>query len=86
MLAARAGGPVDDGVAEHLVSVTDGNPVALVELPWVLTNERLRGTAPRPDHLPIGDRPARLFTARVGLLDTAAQMVLLVGWAEGMGI
>ena len=64
LLTARAGGRVDELVADHIVAVTGGNPLALVELPAVLTAEQLRGTAPLPDPLPIGERLSGLFAVR----------------------
>ena len=48
LLAAAAVGPVDENVADHIVAATDGNPLALVELPTALTVEQLarHGSSP----------------------------------------
>ena len=43
-----------------------GATPALVELPAALTVEQLRGAAPLPDPLPIGDRLSGLFAAEAG--------------------
>ncbi len=85
LLAAAAGRPVDEIVARQIVEATDGNPLALVELPAVLTAEQLRGTEPLPDPLPIGGRLSGLFAARVRGLDDNARMVLLLASAERFG-
>ena len=85
LLAAAAVGPVDEIVADHIVAATDGNPLALVELPTALTVEQLRGTAPLPDPLPIGERLSGLFAARVRALDAGARTVLLLASAERLG-
>ena len=85
LLAAAAVGPVDEIVANHIVAATDGNPLALVELPTALTVEQLRGTAPLPDPLPIGERLSGLFAARVRALDADARTVLLLASAERLG-
>ena len=42
-----------------------GNPLALVELPTVLTADQLCGVDPLPDPLPIGDRLSGFFDAQV---------------------
>jgi DNA-binding CsgD family transcriptional regulator len=85
LLTAAAAGPVDESVANHIVAATRGNPLALVELPNALTIEQLRGTAPLPDPLPIGEWLSGLFAARLGGLDAGARTVLLLASAERMG-
>ena len=85
LLTERAEGPVDEAVAARLVVATAGNPLALVELPAVLTPEQLRGTAPLPDPLPLGERLAGVFAPRVRALDAAARTVLLLAAAERFG-
>ena len=51
----------------------------------MLTVEQLRGTAPLPDPLPIGERLSGLFAARVRALDADARTVLLLAAAERLG-
>jgi len=85
LLTARVGGPVDEVVASRIVTATGGNPLALVELPEVLTTEQLHGTSPLPDPLPVGERLAGLFASRVAALDARARMVLLLASAERLG-
>ena len=85
LLAGSARAPVDPTVASRIVTATRGNPLALAELPAALTGEQLRGAAPLPDPLPIGDRLSGLFASRVRVLDADARMVLLLAAAERLG-
>ena len=85
LLTARAGRPVDEVVANRIVAATEGNPLALVELPAVLTAEQLRGTSPLPEPLPIGERLSGLFATRLAALDASARTVLLLASAERLG-
>ena len=85
LLAGSARAPVDPTVATRIVAATRGNPLALVELPAALTVEQLRGAAPLPDPLPIGERLSGLFASRVRALDADARMVLLLAAAERLG-
>jgi DNA-binding NarL/FixJ family response regulator len=85
VLARSARAPVDPTVASRIVAATQGNPLALVELPATLTVEQLRGEAPLPDPLPIGDRLSGLFASRVRVLDADARLVLLLAAAERLG-
>ena len=48
-------------------------------------SEQLRGTAPLPDPLPIGERLSGLFAERARALEADAQMVLLLAAAERLG-
>ena len=85
LLTAAAAGPVDESVAGRIVAATQGNPLALVELPAALTVEQLRGTAPLPDPLPIGERLSGLFAARVRALDADASDGAAVGVRRAVG-
>jgi DNA-binding CsgD family transcriptional regulator len=85
LLRSAAAGHVDDAVASRLVRATEGNPLALVELPAALTPDQLSGAAALPDPLPIGERLSALFTARVRALDGDARDVLLLAATERLG-
>jgi DNA-binding CsgD family transcriptional regulator len=85
LLMAAASGPVDSSVADEIVEATDGNPLALTELPGVLTVEQLRGARPLPDPLPIGARLSGVFAERIRALDDGARTVLLLASAERLG-
>jgi len=65
-------------VAERLCETTQGNPLALIELPNLLTREQLAGTAPLEEPLPAGPAVERTFARRVEDLPEGAQTALLV--------
>jgi len=83
LLAERAGPRLAPEVRDQLVAATGGNPLALIELPALLTGEQLDGTAPLPDPLPVGDNTGRAFTAQLERLDPAARTLLLLAAADG---
>ena len=85
LLEESAGHPVDPRVTGALLEATDGNPLALVELPAALTAAELSGEEPLPRSLPVTDRVRRAFLDRVRRLPAAAQTFLLVAAAEGSG-
>jgi DNA-binding CsgD family transcriptional regulator len=65
-------------VAERLCAATHGNPLALIELPTLLTPEQLAGTAPLEDPLPAGPAVERTFARRVQDLPEDSQTALLL--------
>ncbi len=83
LLRARSGA-LAPAVAELLVSETHGNPLALLELPALLSEEQLAGGRPIERPLPIGREIGRAFLARVHRLPSEAQRALLVA-AAGQG-
>lgn len=56
LLADRVANGVPDELAEDLLELAGGNPLALVELAEALTAEQLAGDAAAPDRLPWGSR------------------------------
>ena len=72
-------------VAERLVSLTGGNPLALVELPSVLGADQLAGRAPLPEHLPLTSEVERAFLARAETLGEGPRAVLSVAAADETG-
>ena len=65
-------------VAERLWRATGGNPLALLELPTVLTAGQLAGWEPLEDPLPVGASVERAFAGRAQALPRDAQRALLV--------
>jgi class 3 adenylate cyclase/DNA-binding CsgD family transcriptional regulator len=65
-------------LTERLYQLTQGNPLALVELPEALTDAQLDGAEP----LNLGARVERAFRGRVQALSAAAQRALLVAAAN----
>ena len=82
VLAEQAGGDVSPEVAALLVANTGGNPLALRELPSVLTPGQLAGTEPLPPRLPVTERIERVFLDRARRLSEDAQTLLLVASAD----
>ena len=72
-------------VRDQLVTRTTGNPLALLELPAMLTAAQRAGIAALPEPLPLGRSVERIFAERVSQLSPAAQHLLLVGAAEETG-
>ena len=82
VLAEQTGGDVSPEVAALLVANTGGNPLALRELPSVLTPGQLAGTEPLPPRLPVTERIERVFLDRARRLSEDAQTLLLVASAD----
>ena len=85
LLAVRGAAPVSAGVRDRLVEWTGGNPLALVELPSVLTAGQLAGSEPLPSPLPLSDTVQRVFAERAGRLPESSRCALLVAAAEETG-
>jgi DNA-binding CsgD family transcriptional regulator len=83
LLERTSPGPVAPVVAEHLAMATAGTPLALVEVPTLLTARQLSGAEPLPDPLPVGPLVARAFAPRLAGLHPAERTALLVGAAAG---
>src|SRR5918996_3893879 len=61
LLAQHAAVLVDPEVRDRLVERTGGNPLALIELPSILTSGQLSGPEPLPIQLPLTDGVERAF-------------------------
>jgi DNA-binding CsgD family transcriptional regulator len=68
-------------VRRRLIADTSGNPMALKELPSLLSVPQLEGREPLPSWLPLPDRMAHVYRERVQQLPVAAQEVLLLAAA-----
>ncbi|MFD4600847.1 AAA family ATPase [Streptomyces sp. NPDC058464] len=71
--------------SERLLQEAAGNPLALLELPALLTREQFTGAAPLPLSLPVDDRLEALFAPRLRELPAATLELLLVAALEGTG-
>ena len=65
-------------VADRLYEATHGNPLALLELPGLLSTEQLAGTASLSDPLPAGSTVERAFARRTEALPESSQKALVV--------
>jgi DNA-binding CsgD family transcriptional regulator len=68
-------------VAERLVATADGNPLALVEIPRLLSDAQRAGREPLSEPLRPGSQIERAFTAEVAALPEPAQRALLIASA-----
>lgn len=75
--------PVDSGVAEQLVSLASGNPLALLEMANVLPKEALAGKVPLEQPLPVGPNTEGLFRARLACLNQRELQLLVIAAAAG---
>jgi DNA-binding CsgD family transcriptional regulator len=77
------------GLAPHvrarLVDRTAGNPLALLELPALLTPRQRAGSEALPDPMPLGSNVERIFAERAGHLPPNTQQLLLIAAAEETG-
>jgi DNA-binding CsgD family transcriptional regulator len=78
-------GPLDERVRERIVAETQGNPLALLELPLGLTPAELAGGFGSPDAPGLAGKIEDGFRRRLDALPAAAQRVLLVAAAEPGG-
>ena len=85
LLASVIPGPLDQRVADRIMAETQGNPLALLELPRGLTPAELAGGFGLPDTLPLAGRIEESFRQRVERLPTQTQRLLLLAAAEPVG-
>jgi DNA-binding CsgD family transcriptional regulator len=82
LLAERVGVPIPPEVLSRLLEATGGNPLALVELPSVITPGQFSGREPLPWPLPLTDAVQRIFVQRARRLPEHTQRLLLVAAAD----
>ena len=76
LLVAASEHPVDDAVAEHLLAVAQGSPLALTRLPRLLTAEQLSGAAALPRPLPLDGDLRAVFSGQIAGLSGPARAIL----------
>ncbi|MGN9781402.1 helix-turn-helix transcriptional regulator [Nonomuraea sp. ZG12] len=78
-------GRLDEHVRDRIVAETQGNPLALLELPRGLTPGELAGGFGRPDARPLASQIEQSFLRRVQSLPAETQRLLLIAAAEPVG-
>ncbi|MGI5290066.1 helix-turn-helix transcriptional regulator [Nonomuraea polychroma] len=78
-------GRLDERVRDRIVAETQGNPLALLELPRGLTAAELAGGFGRPDARPLASQIEQSFLRRVQSLPAETQRLLLIAAAEPVG-
>jgi DNA-binding CsgD family transcriptional regulator len=81
LLAGDAAAPVAPDIAQRLWRATGGNPLALLELPSVLSAAQLAGRERLEEPLPAGATVERAFARRALALPAEAQRAMLVAAA-----
>jgi DNA-binding CsgD family transcriptional regulator len=71
-------GALADGVAAGLVAATRGNPLALLELPALLSADQRAGLEPLGDPLPVSAAVERAFLGRAASLPERTRRALVV--------
>lgn len=84
LLRSGVAGPMDDRVRDRIVAESHGNPLALLELPHVLSPEELGGFGV-PGTPALAGRIEDGFRRRLGPLPTDTRLLLLVAAAEPLG-
>ncbi len=84
LLAAR-GQAAAPAVRARLLTEAHGNPLALLELPFALTDAQREGTSPLPDSIPLTPRLRSVFRQRIEDLPDATQTALLIAAADETG-
>lgn len=82
LLAASSGGRIGEAVAAELLRAAEGNPLALIELPVLLSPDQLAGRVPLPAPLPVGERLCGIYGARSRVASDRVRQALLVAAAS----
>jgi len=77
--------PIAPSAVERLVELTAGNPLALAEIPALLTDAQLAGDEPIPEPLPATAAVERRFRGRADALGPQARRALLAAAADDSG-
>ena len=76
---------VPDHIAARLIDLSGGVPLALIEIPGLLTAGQRLGAEPLPDPLPVGDAVRRAFRKEIECLPGPTREALLLLAAEDRG-
>src|SRR5829696_268705 len=84
-LLGAAGIALPASVAGALIEATGANPLALLEVPLLLSDDQRAGRKPLEHPLPVGERVERAFLARAAALSPAARRALVLAAASDDG-
>jgi DNA-binding CsgD family transcriptional regulator/tetratricopeptide (TPR) repeat protein len=85
LLDAALTGPLDSRVVDRIVAETRGNPLALLELPGVLTPRQLAGGFWLPGAVRLSGGIEEHFRQRIEALPAQTRRLLLIAAAEPVG-
>ena len=83
LLDERCGGLLPASVRDALLTAAAGHPLALLELPGILSPAQLSGTEPLPEPLPLAGELERVFAARVSQLEPGLRTLALLCACSG---
>jgi len=72
-------------IRQRVLATSEGNPLALLELPAVLTERQRTGLDPLPPPLPMGDHLQQVFAQQLVRLPAATRDLLLLTALDGSG-
>jgi len=84
-LLSGTGAAIAPSVADTLRAATGGNPLALIELPRLLSAEQLAGRQPIEEPLPTAATLEVAFTRRAALLPVSTQRALVIATVLASG-
>ncbi|HEV2258853.1 MAG TPA: AAA family ATPase, partial [Streptosporangiaceae bacterium] len=85
LLDSALAGPLDDQVRDRIVAETEGNPLALLELPRGLSPAELAGGFGLPGAVTLSERIAESFRRQLEALPAQSRRLLLLAAAEPYG-
>ena len=85
LLDSAMAGPLDDRVRDQIVAETQGNPLALLELPRGLSPAELAGGFGLPGAAPLSERIGESFRRQLEALPAQSRRLLLLAAAEPYG-
>ena len=85
LLDSALTGPLDERVRDRIVAETQGNPLALLELPRGLTPAELAGGFGLPDAVPLAGRIEESFRRQLDALPSEARRLLQLAAADPSG-
>jgi DNA-binding CsgD family transcriptional regulator len=85
LLDSALAGPLDDRIRDLIVAETQGNPLALLELPRGLTPAELAGGFGLPAAAPLSERIEESFRRQLEALPAESRRLLLLAAAEPYG-
>ncbi|MFI5960368.1 ATP-binding protein [Cryptosporangium sp. NPDC051539] len=85
LLLSNVRGPVDAALSNRIVAESQGNPLALIELPQAWKNDDLAGGFGLPDSRPISHKLEEGYARRFSSLPADTQLLVLIAAAEPTG-
>jgi DNA-binding CsgD family transcriptional regulator len=83
LLTERCDVTLPASVRDALLTAAAGHPLALIELPGILSPAQLAGTEPLPEPLPLAGELERVFAARVSQLEPGLRTLALLCACSG---